>query len=198
LILKNILAKYIVDKDLLWLFGQVIDSFNTEGKQGIGLPLGNLTSQLLVNIYMNEFDQFVKRDLKINQPHRTTPNPSFERRGIRYYARYADDFIFLSADRNNLVAIFSQIDKFLKNTLKLSLHPDKCFIKTLASGVDFLGWVQFPEYRVLRTSTKKRMFKRVKGDPASSTVAAYLGLLKHGNGHKLGEQIIKYDANKIL
>ncbi|MDD4902790.1 MAG: reverse transcriptase/maturase family protein, partial [Patescibacteria group bacterium] len=78
-ILKNILAKYIADIDLLWLFGQVIDSFNTAGKRAIGLPLGNLTSQLLVNIYLNEFDQFVKRDLK-----------------IKYYARYADDFIFLS------------------------------------------------------------------------------------------------------
>jgi RNA-directed DNA polymerase len=188
-ILKNILAKYIADNDLLWLFGQVIDSFNTGGKQGIGLPLGNLTSQLLVNIYMNEFDQFVKRKLKINHSRRTTPNPSFERRGIRYYARYADDFIFLSEDRKKLIAIFSQIDKFLKDRLKLSLHPDKCFIKTLASGVDFLGWVNFYGYRVLRTSTKKRMFKRVKGNP-KSTIAAYLGLFKHGNAHKLGEQII--------
>ncbi|MFA5248079.1 MAG: reverse transcriptase/maturase family protein [Patescibacteria group bacterium] len=181
-ILKNILAKYIVDKDLLWLFGQVIDSFNTEGKQGIGLPLGNLTSQLLVNIYMNGFDQFVKRDLK-----------------IKYYARYADDFIFLDKDRNSLVTIFLQIDKFLKNTLKLFLHPDKCFIKTLTSGVDFLGWVQFCGYRVLRTSTKKRVFKRIEGDSDSSPIiATYLGLLKHGNGHKLGERIIKYEVNKIL
>ncbi|MFA5248137.1 MAG: reverse transcriptase/maturase family protein [Patescibacteria group bacterium] len=181
-ILKNILAEYIEDQDLLWLFGQVIDSFNTEGKQGVGLPLGNLTSQLLVNIYMNEFDQFVKRDLK-----------------IKYYARYADDFIFLSEDKNSLIAIFSQIDKFLKNTLKLSLHPDKCFIKTSASGVDFLGWVQFSSYRVLRTSTKKRMLKRIKSDfEPLSIITTYLGLLKHGNGHKLSERIIKYDVNKIL
>jgi len=182
-ILKNILAKYIADKNLLWLFGQVIDSFNTEGKDGVGLPLGNLTSQLLVNIYMNEFDQFVKRDLKINHS-----QPLLKKEG-RYYARYADDFIFLSKDKNNLIVIFSQIDKFLKNTLKLSLHSDKCFIKTLASGVDFLGWVQFFGYRVLRTSTKKRMLKKTKGDPALSIIAAYLGLLKHGNGHKLSKQI---------
>jgi RNA-directed DNA polymerase len=180
-ILKNILVKYVADKDLLWLFGQVIDGFNTEGKDGIGLPLGNLTSQLLVNIYMNEFDQHVKRILK-----------------IKYYARYADDFIFLSEDRNNLINIFWQIDKFLKNTLKLSLHPDKCFIKTLASGVDFLGWVQFCGYRVLRTSTKKRMLKRVKGDSESLSIVSYLGLLKHGNGYNLAEQVIKLDVNKIL
>jgi retron-type reverse transcriptase len=173
-ILKNILAKYVADKDLFWLFGQVIDSFSTEGKPGTGLPLGNLTSQLLVNIYLNEFDQFVKRDLK-----------------IKYYARYADDFIFLSEDKNILIAIFPQINKFLKNTLKLSLHPSKCFIKTLASGVDFLGWVQFSNYRILRTSTKRRMLKRINGNPEPSTVAAYLGLLQHGNAYELSERINK-------
>ena len=61
-ILKNILAKHIGDTDMLWLLGEVIDSFHSEGKRGVGLPLGNLTSQLLVNIYMNEFDHFAKRD----------------------------------------------------------------------------------------------------------------------------------------
>ncbi|MDD4902843.1 MAG: RNA-directed DNA polymerase, partial [Patescibacteria group bacterium] len=172
-ILKNILAKYIADIDLLWLFGQVIDSFNTAGKRAIGLALGNLTSQLLVNIYLNEFDQFVKRDLK-----------------IKYYARYADDFIFLSEDKKNLIVIFLKIDEFLKNILKLSLHSDKCFIKTLASGVDFLGWVNFSDFRVLRTSTKRRMLKRVENSPTSETIASYLGLLKHGNAFRLSEEIV--------
>jgi RNA-directed DNA polymerase len=171
-ILKDILAKYVVDKNLLWLFGQVIDSFNTVGKTGVGLPLGNLTSQLLANIYMNEFDQFVKRNLK-----------------IKYYARYADDFIFLSEDRKKLLVIFLRIDKFLINALKLSLHPDKCFIKTIASGVDFLGWVNFSNYRVLRTSTKRRMLKRIENSPTLETVTSYLGMLKHGNTFHLSEKI---------
>lgn len=74
-ILKNILTRYIDDQDILWLLGQVIDSFHTEGKPGIGLPLGNVTSQILVNVYLNEFDQFVKRVIK-----------------ARYYVRFADDF----------------------------------------------------------------------------------------------------------
>ena len=65
-ILKQILGKHIKDKDILWLLSQVIDSFSArQGLDKIGLPLGNLTSQLLVNIYMNEFDQFVKRELKV-------------------------------------------------------------------------------------------------------------------------------------
>src|SRR3989344_6289457 len=81
LILKNILERYIEDNGTRWLLAQVINSFNTKEKVGIGLPLGNLTSQLLINIYMNEFDQFIKRKLK-----------------IKYYIRYADDFIILSRD----------------------------------------------------------------------------------------------------
>ena len=59
-ILKCVLAKNIEDENILWLLDQVINSFNTKGKLGVGLPLGNLTSQIFVNIYMNVFDQFIK------------------------------------------------------------------------------------------------------------------------------------------
>jgi retron-type reverse transcriptase len=170
-ILKDILAGYIADQDLLWLFGQVIDSFNTPGKVGVGLPLGNLTSQLLVNVYLNEFDQFVKRVLK-----------------IRYYVRYADDFVFLSEDKNELVDLLPQLEKFLNERLKLSLHPKKVFLKTLASGIDFLGWVQFADHRVLRTTTKRRMLKRIEQNNAPATRAAYSALLKHGNAYKLSKR----------
>jgi retron-type reverse transcriptase len=170
-ILKNILVKYIADRDLLWLFGQVIDSFNTPGKIDVGLPLGNLTSQLLVNVYMNEFDQFVKRDLK-----------------IKYYIRYADDFVFLSRDKDYLVDLQLKLEKFLNEHLKLSLHPKKTFLKTLASGVDFLGWVQFSEYRTLRTTTKRRMLKRIKQSNKPATLAAYSAMLKHGNAYKLSKR----------
>jgi retron-type reverse transcriptase len=171
-ILKDILTKYISDKDLLWLFGQVIDSFNTPGMLGVGLPLGNLTSQLLVNVYMNEFDQFVKRNLK-----------------KRHYIRYADDFVFLSDDREELVALRPKLETFLAESLKLSLHPRKTFIQTLASGVDFLGWVQFSEHRVLRTVTKHRMLKKLKQNNGPETKVAYLAMLKHGNAYKLSKRV---------
>ncbi len=172
-VLKNILVKYIEDRDLLWLFNQVVDSFHTDNKVGTGLPLGNLTSQLLVNVYMNELDQFVKRDLK-----------------VRYYIRYADDFVFLSQDKNYLINLQFSVCKFLKEKLKLFLHPNKVFLKTIASGVDFLGWNQFVNYRVLRTITKKRMLKRVQSHYQLETINSYFGLLKHGNTHKLKQEII--------
>jgi len=170
-ILKNILIKYIADPDLLWLFGQVIDSFNTPDRVGVGLPLGNLTSQLLVNVYMNEFDQFIKRDLK-----------------IKYYVRYADDFVFLSESKDRLMALRPQLDEFLSEHLKLSMHPRKVFLKTLASGVDFLGWVNFMNHRVLRTTTKKRMLKRIEKNNKPATRVAYLALLKQGNAYKLSKR----------
>jgi len=166
-ILKDILEKFIADTDVLQLIEQIIGSFNTEDKTGTGLPLGNLTSQLLVNIFMNEFDHFVKRDLK-----------------VKYYIRYADDFVLLSRDKRYLANLLLQISDFLEINLKLALHPDKVFIKTLASGVDFLGWVHFPNYRILRKSTKLRMLRRIVESPTNETYQSYLGIIAHGNSKK--------------
>ena len=171
-ILKEILKKHIDDNHILWLLGQVIDSFNTTGKIDVGLPLGNLTSQLLVNVYMNEFDQFMKRELK-----------------TIYYIRYADDFVIMSEDRISLEKLLPKISEFLEIKLKLSLHPDKVFIKTLASGVDFLGWVHFSKHRVLRTATKRRMFKNIRENQKPETLASYKGMLSHGNARKLSKKL---------
>lgn len=174
-ILKSILAKHIDDEDFMQLLENIIDSFSTEGKWGVGLPLGNLTSQLLVNIYMNEFDQFVKHKLK-----------------AKYYIRYADDFVFLSEDKSYLESLVPLVAEFLEKRLKLTLHPDKLFLKTLTSGVDFLGWVHFPKQRVLRTATKRRMFSRVKNNLENDAVLnSYKGMLSHGNGGRLAGFIQK-------
>lgn len=117
---------------------------------------------------MNEFDQFVKHKLK-----------------AKYYIRYADDFVFFSTNKQELAHISYSVNVFLKEKLKLELHPDKVFIKTLSSGVDFLGWVHFPEHRVLRTTTKRRMIKKLAENSSSETRASYLGMLKWGNTYKI-------------
>lgn len=162
-VLLSILRKKIQDKDILNLLENIIDSFSP------GLPLGNLTSQLLVNIYMNEFDQYVKYELK-----------------VKYYIRYADDFVFLSEDRSYLEELQQKVEDFLLENLKLSLHPDKVFTKTFASGVDFLGWIHFPYRKVLRTTTKKRILRKAN----EKNILSYLGLLSHGNGFKISEEIL--------
>jgi retron-type reverse transcriptase len=165
-ILIRILGDSISDVEILWLLGEVVGSFSVS--PGVGLPLGNLTSQLLVNIYMNEFDQFAKHTLK-----------------ARHYIRYSDDFVLLSDDRGWLERQIPLIDDFLRGKLRLELHPDKLFLKTLASGVDFLGWVHFPDHRVLRTSTKKRMVKKLGDSSSPETVASYLGMIVHGDTDKI-------------
>jgi len=166
-ILIDILKGYISDQDIIWLFERLIFSFSK------GLPLGNLTSQLFVNIYMNEFDQFMKHYMK-----------------AKYYIRYADDFVIFSRDKSWLDELVPKITDFLSENLSLELHPNKIFIRTLSSGVDFLGWVHFPDHRVLRTTTKRRMFKKLNSNRKIETVESYLGLLSHGNTNKFKKMIL--------
>jgi len=167
-ILMDIVARHIHNSDIVWLINQIVSSFNS-GTSRKGLPLGNLTSQLLVNIYMNEFDQFVKHKLK-----------------AKYYIRYADDFVFLSRDKRWLASLIPRIADFLDTKLSLSLHPDKVYIKSFASGVDFLGWVHFTDHRVLRTAAKRKMLRVIEEKKGKEeTVQSYLGLLSHGNAEKL-------------
>ncbi len=187
--LNDIVSRYISDKRTIALITEVVGSFRSAPiaynspwreisnhvvprEEVRGLPLGNLTSQLLVNVYMNEFDQFVKHVLK-----------------VKYYARYADDFVFLSRDKQELITIERYIAPFLREHLKLDLHPDKVFIKTLASGVDFLGWVHFSDHRTLRTATKRRMFRNLAGDENDARAESYRGLLRQGNAKRLLAQV---------
>lgn len=166
-ILLSIVKTRIKDRRVVQLITEVVQSFQSTSR-GKGLPLGNLTSQMLVNAYMNEFDQFAKHTLK----------------AVRYI-RYADDFVFLSHDKKWLENLIPKISIFLIERLALSLHPDKVSIATLASGVDFLGWVHFPNHRVLRTASKKRMVRNLASGRSEARLQSYRGLLSHGNARKL-------------
>lgn len=174
--LLDILNSYITDKQIIWLLQEIIESFSTKPK--VGLPLGNLTSQLFVNIYMNELDQFVKHKLK-----------------VKYYIRYADDFVFFSENKYWLEEQILKIKKFLEEKLKLEIHPQKIFIKTLSSGVDFLGWVNFPDHWVLRTTTKRRALRRINTHSTLETINSYLGLLSHGNTYKIKGNLLDHYHN---
>jgi hypothetical protein len=178
------LKKYIPDENILKLLENVIGSFSSIKSKNVGLPLGNLTSQLLVNIYMNKFDQFIKHKLK-----------------AKHYIRYADDFVIFSENKECLEKQILIIRKFLQDELKLELHPDKVFIKTVSSGVDFLGMVNFSNHRILRTKTKRRIFKKlslksklcreglVSKESLNQSLQSYLGMLKHCNGYGIEKEI---------
>ncbi len=174
-ILMKILRRHITDMKTLGLLWKIIDSFSS-GRVGKGIPLGNLTSQLLVNVYLNELDQLIKHTLK-----------------QKYYIRYADDFVIMHEYRDVLVEILATVDAFLWGELKLTLHSSKVSIETAASGVDFLGWIHFPYCRVLRTSTKDRMFRNLQAtrfsDSYDAIYTSYLGLLSHGDTYKLRQLI---------
>lgn len=171
-ILIQIISKHILDKQIIWLLSVIIKSFHTT-EENVGLPLGNLTSQLFVNIYMNEFDQFMKHKIK-----------------AKYYIRYADDFAILSHNKDWLESLLPQIKYFLYERLRIELHPKKVSIETIASGVDYLGWVHFSSYRVLRTVTRRRIFRGIQDNNAKpETTQSYLGLISHGNSLKLKQKI---------
>ncbi|MCX6719495.1 MAG: RNA-directed DNA polymerase, partial [Candidatus Staskawiczbacteria bacterium] len=177
-ILKNILRQKIEDGDLLWLLDTIIDSAKQiPGSNQQGMPIGNLTSQLFANIYLDELDKFVKQDLK-----------------IKYYIRYCDDFIILDANEANLKSLICKIDNFLQDKLKLSLHPNKVEIRKYRQGIDFLGYVSFPYHRILRVKTKNRIIRKLGdiGSPTFSrqTIQSYLGVLKHCDSYKLKKEIL--------
>lgn len=169
--LIKILKKHIEDRKIIWLINKIISSFYSI-RSGIGLPLGNLTSQLLANIYMHEFDMYLKQELR-----------------IKYYIRYADDFIILSDNKEYPNSLLPKIKEFLRTKLKLNLHENKVHIKTYASGVDFLGWKHFPYYRQLRAATKRRIIKKLRNYPKRQAVISYYGLLGHGNTYKLKKRL---------
>lgn len=105
------------------------------------MPLGDLTSQFFANVYLNELDQFVKHKLK-----------------AKYYIRYVDNFVILNPSKEQLMGWKKEIKKFLQEKLKLELHPDKSRIINLSKGVDFVGFRNFYNYRLLR----KRNIRNIK------------------------------------
>lgn len=168
--LLAILRRHIEDVGIIELIRRVISSFHTTAP-GVGLPLGNLTSQLLANIYMHEFDMYVKQKLR-----------------VQYYIRYADDFAVLSDSRAYLTELLPKFEELLRDKLKLTMHEHKVYIKTYASGVDFLGWVHFPHHRQIRTSTKRKVIKKLRGYHKPQTVTSYRGLLGHGDTYRLRQR----------
>nr|AQS34447.1 hypothetical protein [uncultured bacterium] len=141
-ILLVLLTRKIKDKKVLWLLGEIVNSFDSEFGKGRGVPLGNLTSQIFANIYLNEFDQFVKHNLK-----------------VKYYLRYADDFMFVSQDKDLLYRCINTLKKYLFENVKLELHPKKIVLRRLEWGIDFLGYIVLPHYVLPRTKTKIRILR---------------------------------------
>lgn len=190
-VLKKIIRKKIADKKLLWLLDNIIDS--TEK----GIPIGNLTSQLFANIYLNELDEFVKYELKIKYPHKYRDKTGW---GTLYYIRYMDDFIILHESKQELQELKEEIRLFLVS-IKLTLHPKKANISPVRLGIDFLGYRIFNNYRLVRKSTVKRFLKNVKGkiknydlefmsfDKLMESFNSWEAYMAHANSYRLKQSL---------
>lgn len=146
-ILFNLIKKRIKDSDTLWLIREIIDSsFVHDFKpRKTGIPIGNLTSQLFANLYLNELDIFVKHVLR-----------------ERYYLRYMDDFLILANEKKKLHKEEILLRNFVKDNLQLELHPSKVSLSPVPKGIYFLGYQIFREYKRLRKSTVIRFLKKLK------------------------------------
>jgi len=134
---------------------------------------------------LNEFDYFIKHNLR-----------------IKNYIRYTDDFVVVADNKGYLVDLIPIIRKYLKTKLKLEIHPDKIIIKRFHQGIDYLGYTLFPKYRLLRTKTKRRIYTKLRQrvvecktgiineNTLSQSLNSYLGVLSHADSYELEQKLL--------
>lgn len=153
-------------------------------EKGLALPIGNLTSQLFSNVYMNPFDQFVKRDIL-----------------CRHYGRYVDDSDMIDPDRAWLLAQVPKVREYLADELGLELHMGKLHIQEIHGGVEFLGTFVKPYRDYVSNKTLERIKGKMKevdlrnGEAANRTICSYLGILSHTASYNLRREI--FDTSDI-
>ena len=145
---------------------------------GCGLPIGNLTSQLLSNVYLNEFDQHMKRDLH-----------------CKHYGRYVDDAYVVSCDKDWLLSLIDPIDEFLRSRLHLEVHRGKTHLHEVHHGVEFLGGYVLPGRTYMSHAAVRRLRQNVddlKGSyPAKlyRSINSMLGVMSHFDAHRLSREL---------
>lgn len=167
-------------------------------KENTGLPIGNLTSQLFGNVYLNSLDHFIKHKL-----------------GCKYYGRYVDDFVIVHPDKEYLKSIMPLIKEYLRSELSLELHPKKVYFQHYTRGVDFLGTAIKPHRIYIRNRIKGNFYKKImywndfffskqvglankqRGfikdnlEQFLCSMNSYLGMMKHYDTYKLRKKMIK-------
>lgn len=175
--LKSMVEHKIKDRRVLDLLFEIIDSGNRceTCKPGIGLPIGNLSSQWLGNLYLHDLDLFVKQQLH-----------------IKGYLRYCDDFLLFGNDKAKMREVASIVHDYVEKTLGLRLS--KCELFPVTQGIDFLGYRHFKNYILVRKRTAKRIMRRMrkiesKGEFGSDHVAGQIGSawgwMRWANSHNL-------------
>ena len=154
-----------------------------------GLPIGNLTSQVFGNVYMNDFDHFVKKEMK-----------------VKYYGRYVDDMLFVHNDKSFLEDIISQLSHFLLSHFQLKIHPNKIVLKSVNEGIPFLGQIIKPHCTYIGNRTKNNFYQAIQEInkvmavvpqftwqqlcDIRATLNSYLGCMHHTNSFKLRKSML--------
>lgn len=178
-ILMNILKRKVKEEKLLNLLEKIV--YSNSGKKGI--PIGNYTSQIFANIYLNELDQYVKHKLK-----------------VKYYFRYMDDALLFVKTKQEAINLLEEIRNFLKKELDLELNEKTQIFKS-KQGVNFCGY-KINEYRLkIRDRGKKAIKKKVKflteevkkgnisSKEANRYICGHLGYMKYANTRNLEEKL---------
>ena len=178
--LKARALRYIGDQYLRQLLIDLIDSWRTDHRfddlfpansayrqtAAKGMPIGNLSSQLFANIYLNDFDHWVKETLR-----------------VRHYLRYVDDMVFLGESREGLLAITEQIVQRLAAD-GLTVHPRKIRLAPVSAGIPWLGYVVWPGHVSVGRYGRQRYHHRLRqhetgGYDRSESLNSYRAMLKH-------------------
>ena len=198
-VLKNQYKRIFKDKELIWILSEIINSINTADEEDLkiiyknkeidyntGIPIGNYLSQYSGNIYLYNFDHWIKEDLR-----------------IKYYYRYMDDIVILNKDKNELRKILKLISQYLHSNLKLFLKPNYQIFPVNSRGIDFVGYRIFRKYTLLRKTTAKTLKKKcsqiylkVKQYNLMNynnwcVINSYKGWTQHCNSFKLNEKYLK-------
>lgn len=178
-ILLSLLKRRVPDIYWQQVLRKIIKSFSV--KEGKGLPIGNLTSQLFANVYLHELDWYVKHQLKQH-----------------WYFRYADDILLLCQSRPQAERLLEKIRDFLSHRLCLALHPQKSIFRKSSGGIDWLGRVFLPGYELLRPSTRRRMMRNIEMKAQSdnsvglrSSLTSYHGLFEGTARRKIDAEFLQ-------
>jgi len=166
IILKKLLRKKFKDQDLLGLLDEIIDSAD-------GLPIGNYLSQYFANFYLSYFDHWIK-----------------EEKRVKYYYRYADDIVILSSNKQYLHQLLSDISKYLNQNLKLEVKGNYQIFPVDKRGIDFVGYRFYHTHILLRKRIKQNFARKLFKNPSTSSIASYLGWLKHCNAKHLTKKLL--------
>ena len=187
-VLFGAVAKRIADRKTLWLAERIVRSRNDEGllwPSGRGIPIGNLTSQFFANVYLNDFDHWMKEEM-----------------GCRYYIRYVDDFLILDDDKRRLHDLIPRIEGKLAE-IGLDLHPRKRTVSPVSEGCDFMGYRIWPEWRRVRPSNGHRFRRRLKAmsrdyrigaielEDVKPSVMSWIGHAQHADTRGLRKAIFR-------